>query len=174
MDQQIEAQKAINPGNSLEVILASPRGFCAGVDRAITIVEKALEKFGPPFMSAMNRPQPPCGQSIAGKGGDFVDELDQVPEGAHAIFSAHGVSHRYGNRLWNGILKCLTPHALVTKVHVEAKRYAQKEFIILLIGHREQVKSKELLEKLRTGSSSLGLLRKRKIWNSLHPPGSPT
>ena len=49
MDQQIEAQKAINPGNSLEVVLASPRGFCAGVDRAITIVEKALEKFGPPI-----------------------------------------------------------------------------------------------------------------------------
>ena len=53
MDQQIEAQKAINPGNSLEVILASPRGFCAGVDRAITIVEKALEKSDRPFMSAM-------------------------------------------------------------------------------------------------------------------------
>ena len=49
MDQQIEAQEAINPENSLEVILASPRGFCAGVDRAITIVEKALEKFGPPI-----------------------------------------------------------------------------------------------------------------------------
>ena len=49
MDQQIEAQNKINPGNLLEVILASPRGFCAGVDRAITIVEKALEKFGPPI-----------------------------------------------------------------------------------------------------------------------------
>ena len=49
MDQQIEAQNKINPENSLEVILASPRGFCAGVDRAITIVEKALEKFGPPI-----------------------------------------------------------------------------------------------------------------------------
>ena len=86
MDQQIEAQKTINPGNSLEVIWPSER-FCAGVDRAITIVEKALENSDRP-LSAMKSSQPPCGQSIAEKGVIFVDELDQVPEGAHAIFSA--------------------------------------------------------------------------------------
>ncbi len=93
MEQQIEVQKAINPGNSLEVILASPRGFCAGVDRAITIVEKALEKFGPPIYVrheiVHNRH---VVSRLREKGVIFVDELDQVPEGAHAIFSAHGVS----------------------------------------------------------------------------------
>ncbi len=141
MDQQIEAQKAINPGNSLEVILASPRGFCAGVDRAITIVEKALEKFGPPIYVrheiVHNRH---VVSRLREKGVIFVDELDQVPEGAHAIFSAHGVSPQVREQAMERNLEVLDATCpLVTKVHVEAKRYAQKEFIILLIGHREHV-----------------------------------
>ena len=141
MDQQIEAQKAINPGNSLEVILASPRGFCAGVDRAITIVEKALEKFGPPIYVrheiVHNRH---VVSRLRKKGVIFVDELDQVPEGAHAIFSAHGVSPQVREQALERNLEVLDATCpLVTKVHVEAKRYAQKEFIILLIGHLEHV-----------------------------------
>ena len=141
MDQQIEAQKTINPGNSLEVILASPRGFCAGVDRAITIVEKALEKFGPPIYVrheiVHNRH---VVSRLREKGVIFVDELDQVPEGAHAIFSAHGVSPQVREQALERNLEVLDATCpLVTKVHVEAKRYAQKEFIILLIGHREHV-----------------------------------
>ena len=141
MDQHIEAQKAINPGNSLEVILASPRGFCAGVDRAITIVEKALEKFGPPIYVrheiVHNRH---VVSRLREKGVIFVDELDQVPEGAHAIFSAHGVSPQVREQALERNLEVLDATCpLVTKVHVEAKRYAQKEFIILLIGHREHV-----------------------------------
>ena len=141
MDQQIEAQKAINPGNSLEVVLASPRGFCAGVDRAITIVEKALEKFGPPIYVrheiVHNRH---VVSRLREKGVIFVDELAQVPEGAHAIFSAHGVSPQVREQAMERNLEVLDATCpLVTKVHVEAKRYAQKEFIILLIGHREHV-----------------------------------
>ena len=74
------------------------------------------------------------------KGVIFVDELDQVPEGAHAIFSAHGVSPQVREQALERNLEVLDATCpLVTKVHVEAKRYAQKEFIILLIGHREHV-----------------------------------
>ena len=141
MDQQIESQKTINPKNSLEVLLASPRGFCAGVDRAITIVEKALEKFGPPIYVrheiVHNRH---VVSRLREKGVIFVDELAQVPEGAHAIFSAHGVSPQVREQALERNLEVLDATCpLVTKVHVEAKRYAQKEFIILLIGHREHV-----------------------------------
>ncbi len=127
MDQQIEAQKAINPGNSLEVVLASPRGFCAGVDRAITIVEKALEKFGPPIYVrheiVHNRH---VVSRLREKGVIFVDD--------------HGVSPQVREQALERNLEVLDATCpLVTKVHVEAKRYAQKEFIILLIGHREHV-----------------------------------
>ena len=125
----------------LEVVLASPRGFCAGVDRAITIVEKALEKFGPPIyvrheivhnLHVVSR--------LREKGVIFVEQLDQVPEGAHAIFSAHGVSPQVREHAIERKLEVLDATCpLVTKVHVEARRYAEKEFIILLIGHREHV-----------------------------------
>ena len=124
-----------------EVVLASPRGFCAGVDRAITIVEKALEKFGPPIyvrheivhnLHVVSR--------LREKGVIFVEQLDQVPEGAHAIFSAHGVSPQVREHAIERKLEVLDATCpLVTKVHVEARRYAEKEFIILLIGHREHV-----------------------------------
>ena len=126
---------------TLEVVLASPRGFCAGVDRAITIVEKALEKFGPPIyvrheivhnLHVVSR--------LKEKGVIFVEQIDQVPEGAHAIFSAHGVSPQVREEAFERKLEILDATCpLVTKVHVEAKRYAEKEFIILLIGHREHV-----------------------------------
>ena len=126
---------------TLEVVLASPRGFCAGVDRAITIVEKALEKFGPPIyvrheivhnLHVVSR--------LKEKGVIFVEQIDQVPQGAHAIFSAHGVSPQVREEAFERKLEILDATCpLVTKVHVEAKRYAEKEFIILLIGHREHV-----------------------------------
>ncbi len=147
MDQQIEAQKAINPGNSLEVILASPRGFCAGVDRAITIVEKALEKFGPPIYVrheiVHNRH---VVSRLREKGVIFVDELDQVPEGAHAIFSAHGVSPQVREQAMERNLEVLDATCpLVTKVHVEAKRYAQEApDRIIIVGTVEEAENLEL------------------------------
>ena len=126
---------------TLEVVLASPRGFCAGVDRAITIVEKALEKFGPPIyvrheivhnLHVVSR--------LKAKGVIFVEQIDQIPQGSHAIFSAHGVSPQVRKESFERKLEILDATCpLVTKVHVEAKRYAEKEFIILLIGHREHV-----------------------------------
>ena len=112
MDQHIEAQKAINPGNSLEVILASPRGFCAGVDRAITIVEKALAKFGPPIYVrheiVHNRH---VVSRLREKGVIFVDNWIRSRKVLMRSFPPTEFPRRYGNRRWNGILKCLTPHA---------------------------------------------------------------
>jgi 4-hydroxy-3-methylbut-2-enyl diphosphate reductase len=121
----------------MKVLLANPRGFCAGVDRAIDIVERALELFGPPIYVrhevVHNRY---VVDRLRGLGAVFVDELDQVPEGATVIFSAHGVSsavvseaERRGLRVFDATCP------LVTKVHMEVHRYARDARDVILIGH---------------------------------------
>ena len=121
----------------MQVLLANPRGFCAGVDRAIDIVERALELFGPPIFVrhevVHNRH---VVERLRGLGAVFVDELDQVPEGATVIFSAHGVSRavvseaeRRGLRVFDATCP------LVTKVHMEVHRYARDARDVILIGH---------------------------------------
>ncbi len=121
----------------MKVLLANPRGFCAGVDRAIDIVERALELFGPPIYVrhevVHNRY---VVDRLRGLGAVFVDELDQVPEGATVIFSAHGVSNavvmeasRRGLRVFDATCP------LVTKVHMEVHRYARDARDVILIGH---------------------------------------
>jgi 4-hydroxy-3-methylbut-2-en-1-yl diphosphate reductase len=121
----------------MKVLLANPRGFCAGVDRAIDIVERALELFGPPIFVrhevVHNRH---VVDRLRGLGAVFVDELDQVPEGATVIFSAHGVSRavvteaeRRGLRVFDATCP------LVTKVHMEVHRYARDARDVILIGH---------------------------------------
>jgi 4-hydroxy-3-methylbut-2-enyl diphosphate reductase len=122
----------------MKVVLASPRGFCAGVDRAVEIVEQALEQFGSPIYVrhevVHNRF---VVDRLRGLGAVFVDELDEVPDAATVVFSAHGVSRavrdeaeRRGLRVFDATCP------LVTKVHKEIVRYRQQGREVVLIGHQ--------------------------------------
>ncbi len=120
-----------------QLTLAAPRGFCAGVDRAVRIVEVALEKFGKPvYVRHEIVHNKTVVDGLAAKGAIFVDELDEVPEGAPVVFSAHGVSRAVvaaaGARHMIAI-DATCP--LVTKVHIEARRHADNNRHLLLIGH---------------------------------------
>jgi len=125
----------------LNLVLASPRGFCAGVDRAITIVEKALGMYGSPiYVQHEIVHNKHVVQRLRNDGAVFVENIDEIPEGAHAIFSAHGVSPEVRKRAKKRKLQVLDATCpLVTKVHGEAQRYAQKEHTIILIGHHKHV-----------------------------------
>ena len=123
---------------SLEkILLAKPRGFCAGVERAIEIVELALAKApGPVYVRKEIVHNPHVVKSLRAKGTIFVDELEEVPPGAMAIFSAHGVSPAIREQAAARRLHVIdAPCPLVTKVHVEAKRFANQGYTILLVGH---------------------------------------
>ena len=130
-----------SPPPTLEILLASPRGFCAGVDRAIMIVEKALEKYGAPiYVRHEIVHNPHVVNRLKEQGVVFVEDLQNVPKGAHLIFSAHGVSPAVRKDAMQRKLKILDATCpLVTKVHGEAQRYSRRKYIILLIGHREHV-----------------------------------
>ncbi len=127
--------------SQLDLVLASPRGFCAGVDRAITIVEKALERYGPPiYVRHEIVHNPHVVSRLREQGVIFVENLEDVPEGAHAIFSAHGVSPAVREEAVARKLEVIDATCpLVTKVHGEAKRYASKNHTIILVGHRDHV-----------------------------------
>lgn len=120
-----------------EIVLAKPRGFCAGVDRAIEVVERALLLYGPPIYVRKeivhNRF---VVEELKEKGALFVEELSEVPEGAITIFSAHGVSPQVvedAKRRGLRILDATCP--LVTKVHFEVRRYVREGYSIILVGH---------------------------------------
>ena len=122
----------------MEILLANPRGFCAGVDRAIEIVEQAIVKFGAPIYVrhevVHNRF---VVEGLKHMGAVFVKELDEVPDGATVIFSAHGVSRAVreeAERRGLAVLDATCP--LVTKVHMEVIRYARDGRDVVLIGHR--------------------------------------
>jgi 4-hydroxy-3-methylbut-2-enyl diphosphate reductase len=120
-----------------KVLLAKPRGFCAGVDRAIDVVNMSLQLFGAPVYvrKEIVHNKHVIG-SLADKGAVFVDELEEVPAGAVAIFSAHGVSPEVRARAAAKNLKIIDATCpLVTKVHMEALRYAREGRTILLVGH---------------------------------------
>ncbi len=126
-----------SPRPKLTLILASPRGFCAGVDRAIQIVETALEKFGPPVYVrheiVHNRF---VVEALERKGAIFVEELDEVPEGARVIFSAHGVPKSVpADARARDLIYYDATCPLVSKVHVEAERLHERGLEIILIGH---------------------------------------
>ena len=125
----------------LELVLASPRGFCAGVDRAITIVEKAVEQYGPPiYVRHEIVHNPHVVNRLRERGVIFVEDIEEVPEGAHAIYSAHGVSPAVREKATSRKLQVLDATCpLVTKVHGEAQRYARKDYTIVLVGHRDHV-----------------------------------
>ena len=126
---------------AMEVVLASPRGFCAGVDRAIEIVEIALERFGPPVYVrheiVHNRH---VVDSLRAKGAVFIEDPADAPEGALLVFSAHGVSPAVVAAAADRGLRTLDATCpLVTKVHVEAGRFAREDFEIVLVGHAGHV-----------------------------------
>jgi 4-hydroxy-3-methylbut-2-enyl diphosphate reductase len=119
------------------VLLAKPRGYCAGVDRAVVTVEKALETYGAPVYVRKeivhNRH---VVETLTERGAIFVDEADEVPEGALVVFSAHGVSPAVHDQAADRQLRTIDATCpLVTKVHQEAKRFARDDYDILLIGH---------------------------------------
>jgi 4-hydroxy-3-methylbut-2-en-1-yl diphosphate reductase len=121
----------------LQISLANPRGFCAGVDRAISIVERALELFEPPIYVrhevVHNRY---VVQNLKDRGAIFVDELDQVPDNSIVIFSAHGVSQAVRNEAKHRGLKVFDATCpLVTKVHLQVTRASRKGIECILIGH---------------------------------------
>ena len=121
----------------MQVILAQPRGFCAGVERAIEIVEAALKQFGPPVYVrheiVHNRR---VVENLKAKGVRFVEQIEQVPTGAITVFSAHGVSQKVEEDASARGLKPLDATCpLVSKVHKEGQRYATKGYEVVLIGH---------------------------------------
>jgi 4-hydroxy-3-methylbut-2-enyl diphosphate reductase len=121
----------------MQVLLANPRGFCAGVDRAIEIVERALESFGAPIYVrhevVHNRF---VVDGLRARGAIFVDELDEVPDGATVIFSAHGVSQAVRAQARGRNLRVFDATCpLVTKVHIEVARHAKAGRDVVLIGH---------------------------------------
>ena len=123
----------------MEVLLGSPRGFCAGVVRAIDIVELALERFGQPvYVRHEIVHNPFVVQDLRRKGAIFVDELDEVPNGQLVIFSAHGVSPKVREEARSRSLRVIDATCpLVTKVHVEAVKYAGEGSTVILVGHRD-------------------------------------
>lgn len=120
-----------------KVLLAAPRGYCAGVDRAVIAVEKALEHYGPPvYVRKQIVHNLHVVSTLEEKGAIFVEETDEVPEGALVIFSAHGVSPAVVQSAEDRGLQTIDATCpLVTKVHREAVRFAKDDFDILLIGH---------------------------------------
>ncbi len=119
------------------VLLAAPRGYCAGVDRAVVTVEKALELYGAPvYVRKEIVHNKHVVESLKKRGAIFVEETDEVPEGARVVFSAHGVSPKVHEEAASRQLKTIDATCpLVTKVHQEARRFAADNLQILLIGH---------------------------------------
>ena len=121
----------------LKIILAQPRGFCAGVERAIEIVERALKIYGPPvYVRHEIVHNKRVVNNLSSKGAVFVKELDQIPEGAVTVFSAHGVSQKVedtANIRNLPVLDATCP--LVAKVHKEGQSYSKDGFEVVLIGH---------------------------------------
>lgn len=119
------------------VLLAAPRGYCAGVDRAVITVEKALALYGAPvYVRKEIVHNKHVVETLRSKGAIFVDETTEVPEGATVVFSAHGVSPAVHAEAAQRNLKTIDATCpLVTKVHHEAKRFASEDYQILLIGH---------------------------------------
>lgn len=120
-----------------KVLLAAPRGYCAGVDRAVVTVQKALDLYGAPvYVRKQIVHNKHVVETLEKRGAIFVEETDEVPEGATVIFSAHGVSPAVHESAQARNLKTIDATCpLVTKVHQEARRFAAEDYQILLIGH---------------------------------------
>ena len=138
MTTELGNPSVLPPGEAERaVLLAAPRGYCAGVDRAVITVEKALDLYGAPvYVRKQIVHNRHVVATLEARGAVFVEELDEVPAGATVVFSAHGVSpevHRQADERGLKTIDATCP--LVTKVHHEAKRFAGEDYDILLIGH---------------------------------------
>jgi len=137
----------------MEILLAKPRGFCAGVERAIEIVERALAQFGAPiYVRHEIVHNKSVVDSLRAKGAVFVEELDEVPRGATVIFSAHGVSKEVqadAERRGLKVFDATCP--LVTKVHVEVAKMLRDGYEIVMIGHRGHPESEGTMGQAVTG-----------------------
>ncbi len=133
----VETSASAATGTSGRVLVAKPRGYCAGVDRAVLTVEKALEAYGPPvYVRKQIVHNAHVVRTLEAQGAIFVDETDQVPEGATVVFSAHGVAPTVHVEARQRGLKTIDATCpLVSKVHMEAKRFAAEDLDIVLIGH---------------------------------------
>ncbi|HEX3920872.1 MAG TPA: 4-hydroxy-3-methylbut-2-enyl diphosphate reductase [Streptosporangiaceae bacterium] len=125
------------PVPTRRVLLAKPRGYCAGVDRAVQTVEKVLERFGPPvYVRKQIVHNTHVVRALEERGAIFVDEASEVPEGSVVVFSAHGVAPQVREEAAKRGLRAIDATCpLVTKVHNEARRFAAQDYDILLIGH---------------------------------------
>ncbi len=125
----------------MKLLLSKPRGFCAGVERAIDTVEKALEIWGAPvYVKHEIVHNKHVVDSLKSKGAIFIENLDDVPEGCRLIYSAHGVSPAVRDQAARrNLIEIDATCGLVTKVHSAVKRFAQKGYHIILIGHRNHV-----------------------------------
>jgi 4-hydroxy-3-methylbut-2-enyl diphosphate reductase len=128
----------MSDNRAMEVLLANPRGFCAGVERAISIVERALEQYGAPiYVRHEIVHNKYVVEDLRAKGAVFVEELDEVPRGSTVIFSAHGVSKAVREDAERRGLKVFDATCpLVTKVHVEVAKMLRDGYEIVMIGHR--------------------------------------
>lgn len=133
--EEIEAVAPVD--GEKKVLLAAPRGYCAGVDRAVIAVEKALEHYGAPvYVRKQIVHNRHVVETLEAEGAIFVDEVEEVPEGAVTVFSAHGVSPAVINAAEERSLNTIDATCpLVNKVHREAVRFAKQDYDILLIGH---------------------------------------
>lgn len=136
-----------------EIILAEPRGFCAGVDRAIEIVERAIAKFGAPiYVRHEIVHNTYVVNELKSKGAIFIEELDEVPEGATLVFSAHGVSKAVqaeARERGFSIFDATCP--LVTKVHVEVAKLAKEGYEFIMIGHKGHPEVEGTMGQLSSG-----------------------
>ena len=152
----------------MKVLLANPRGFCAGVERAIEIVERALEKHGPPiYVRHEVVHNKHVVNDLKNKGVVFVDEINRIPKGSVVIFSAHGVSQKVRNQA-----KSMTPIIydatcpLVTKVHKEVVRRQKQKYQVILIGHKNHPEVEGTLGQ-STDTNSIYLVESIKDLESL-------
>ena len=145
--------------NTININLANPRGFCAGVDRAIMIVEKALEKFGAPiYVRHEVVHNKYVIDDLKKKGAIFVEEIEEIPEGSHVIYSAHGVSKkiREKSKKFNLIpIDATCP--LVTKVHNEVNKMYDENYHIIMIGHRGHPEVEGTMGQIEKNSSKASI-----------------
>ncbi len=143
----------MSDNRGMEVTLANPRGFCAGVERAIAIVERALEQFGAPiYVRHEIVHNKYVVEDLRAKGAVFVEELDEVPPGSTVIFSAHGVSKQVrvdAERRGLKVFDATCP--LVTKVHVEVAKMLREGYEIVMIGHRGHPEAEGTMGQARSG-----------------------
>src|SRR5205814_6555439 len=137
----------------MEILLANPRGFCAGVDRAIAVVEAALAQFGRPIYVkheiVHNRH---VVDTLRAKGAIFVEELDEIPAGSTVVFSAHGVSQAVRHEAAERGLRVFDATCpLVTKVHVEVMKMRNQGYDVIMIGHEGHPEAEGTLGQAESG-----------------------